>query len=272
MKEDRNKTLIIGERINPTGRKSLADELRKGVFGSALADAKAQADAGADFIDVNAGIAGVDEAKLLPVLVREIFETVKIPVCVDSSDPEAISAALSELPDGCMVNSVTGDKKSLDSILPVAAERSASVIGITKSEKGIPQSVEERLDMALFITESALECGIPKSRIYIDFCTMPVSVEPRSVSVTLDCIRIANERMGVGCILGASNISFGMPSRNILNASFLSIAINCGLNAAIINPLEEDIVQTILAADLLAGRDRNGRRYLSYYRKKRAIL
>ncbi|MHB8781573.1 MAG: dihydropteroate synthase [Candidatus Geothermincolia bacterium] len=262
-------TLVIGERINPTGRAALAAELAEGKLDMLLADAASQAAAGADIIDVNVGAAGIDETVLLPRAALAVSEATGLPVCVDSSDPKALSAALAVLPEGTFVNSVTGDSEVLDELLPAAAASGALVIGMTKDHSGIPLELEDRLTVCRRIVEAAGSHGVPPERLLIDFLTMPVASEPGSVSTTLECIRRASTEMGVGSVLGASNISFGMPARPIINSVFLTLAIASGLSAAIVNPMEAGVVQSILAADMLCGRDPRGRRYLTDYRARR---
>ncbi len=263
------KTLIIGERINPTGRQRLATELKAGNLEYVAEEARAQGDAGADIIDVNVGAPGINEAELLPRMALAVQEATGLPVCMDSSDPAALQAALKVAAEGSLVNSVTGDADVMDQLLPAVAEHNALVVAITKNHAGIPMGFEERMDMARRIVSRAASFGIGPERILVDFLTMPVASEPDSVSVTLRCIVAGITEMGVGTVLGASNISFGMPTRNIVNASFLSMCIRSGLSAAIVNPLEPGIVQTILAADMLCGRDPRGRRFLADYRARR---
>ncbi len=264
-----NKTLIIGERINPTGRQRLAAELKAGNLEYVVEEARAQADAGADIIDVNVGAPGVNEAELLPRVARAVQEATGLPVCVDSSDVDALVAALTVVPEGSLVNSVTGDAVVVDRLLPAVAEAGALVVAITKDHAGIPMAFEDRMAMARRIVARAADFGIGPERILVDFLTMPAASEPDSAAVTLDCIAQASREMGVGSVLGASNISFGMPTRHIVNAVFLAMCIRSGLSAAIVNPLEQGIVQTILAADMLVGRDPRGRKFLTDYRARR---
>lgn len=266
-----DRTIIIGERINPTGRKDLAEELAEGKLDIVLRDAKVQAEAGADLIDVNVGMPGVDEISLLSVAAKAVVEETGLPVCIDSSEPEALIRAMETCSEGiAMVNSVTGDSDVLDAVLPVASKSEVSVIGLTKTMKGIPESVEGRLEIARSILAAAGDRGIEASRIFIDFLAFPASAKQENSAVTLECLRTAGEKLESRTVLGASNISFGMPERSIINAAFLSMAIDAGLNAAIINPLEPGLVFAVRAADFLAGRDKNGRAYLKHYRSHRS--
>lgn len=263
------KTLIIGERINPTGRQRLAAELTSGNLDFVTEEARAQADAGADIIDVNVGAPGINEAELLPRVALAVQEAAGLPVCIDSSDPAALIAALKVVAEGSVVNSVTGDAEVMDVLLPAVADAGALVVAITKDHAGIPMALEDRLAMARRIVGRAADYGIGPERILVDFLTMPAAAEPDSARITLDCIEQGTREMGVGTVLGASNISFGMPTRHLVNAAFLAMCIRSGLSAAIVNPLEQGIVQTILAADVLAGRDPRGRVFLKDYRARR---
>ncbi len=265
-------TLIIGERINPTGRPALAAELKTKGVDMVIADAQAQARAGAEIIDVNVGAAGVDEIEMLPRAALAVRQATGLPISLDSSDAAALRAALKQLPgEDTLVNSVTADEDMMDQLLPDVAESGAFIIGITKDREGIPTSVEKRLELAHRIVQRAAEFGIAAERILIDFLTIPVATDSQSANVTLACIERSRPELGVGTVLGASNISFGMPTRNVINASFLSMAIKAGLSAAIVNPLEEGVVQAILAADMLMGHDAMGRRFLQDYRQRRKL-
>lgn len=261
------KTVVIGERINPTGRARLADEMRAGKLDKALEDAASQAAAGADYIDVNVGAPGVDEVEMLPRVVKEVAEATGLPVCVDSADPAALAAALKVygVPE-TLVNSTTADDESMDAVLPLVGEIGCYVIALTKDRSGIPVTAEERLTMAGRILERASSYGIPPERVLVDCLTIPASTEAGAAAVTLRSIALVREKLGCPIALGASNISFGMPERPVINGAFLSLAINAGLSAAIVNPLEPGLVLTIRAADFLLGKDRMGRAYLKHYR------
>lgn len=263
-------TLVVGERINPTGRKKLAEELREGRLDTVIAEAEAQAEAGADIIDVNVGVPGVDESRLLPLVAKTVYEETGLPVCVDSSEVEALKAALTVLPgEDTLVNSVTGDREMMKELLPAVAESGAFLVGITKNMSGIPRTVEERMALGELIMGEAEKHGISRGKILLDFLTIPIATEVEAAEITLSCIEKASREWGVATILGASNISFGMPERRVINAAFLAMAVGRGLSAALVNPLEEGIVQTILAADMLTGRDPMGRRYLKDFRRRK---
>lgn len=263
-------TAIIGERINPTGRRRLAEELKEGGFDLALSDARAQAEAGADYIDVNVGAPGVDEVDMLPRLVVAVVEETGLPACIDSADPAALAAALNAYgsPEA-LVNSITADEESMASVLPLVAEQGCYVIAMTKDRAGIPPTADGRLSLAERMLERALELGIPRERVLFDCLTIPAATETEAASVTLSSIEMIAGELGCPVALGASNISFGMPERPSINASFLSMAIRAGLRAAIVNPLEPGLVLSLRAADFLLGRDRMGRAYLKYYRGRK---
>lgn len=261
-------TVIIGERINPTGRPLLAEALKKGDLSLVVEEALRQAEAGAEVIDVNVGAPGVDEVSLLPRAVGAVREATGLPVCADSSSSEALRAALKAYPD-IMVNSVTAEPQSMEGLLPAVAQSDAVVVGITKDGAGIPPTARERLFLAERILERASSLGIGPERILLDFLTVPISTDPQSALVTIECIETACDQWGAGTVLGVSNISFGLPARPLINAAFLAMAVRAGLSAAIVNPLETGMVQTVLAADMLAGRDRMGRRFLKDYRERR---
>jgi len=263
------RTLLIGERINPTGRQRLASQLEAGKLELVIEEARAQAAEGAYAIDVNVGALGVDEVELLPRAALVVGEATGLPVCVDSSDPAALAAALEVLSGDAIVNSVTGDADFQEVLLPAVAESGAVLIAITKDRSGIPGTAEERMEMAARIIESASSHGIDRSRILVDFLTIPVSTEVEAANVTLECVRRAAAELGVGTVLGASNISFGMPERGIINASFLSMAVMSGLSAALINPGDAEVAQAVRAADTLVARDPLGRAFLKDFRRRR---
>jgi 5-methyltetrahydrofolate--homocysteine methyltransferase len=264
-------TVIIGERINPTGRTGLGEQLREGRLDKAISDAVAQAEAGADYIDVNVGAPGVDEVALLPRLVQAVAEETGLPVCVDSADPAALAAALDAygVPEA-IVNSVTADDESMDAVLPLVGEKGCYVIAMTKDMGGIPNTAEDRLAKAERILERASSFGIPPERVLVDCLTIPAATESDAATVTLHSLSLIREKLGCPVVLGASNISFGMPERPVINAAFLCLAIEAGLGAAIVNPLEQGLVLSIRASDFLLGKDRMGRAYLKYFRAHRA--
>jgi 5-methyltetrahydrofolate--homocysteine methyltransferase len=259
---------IIGERINPTGRKAFAEELRAGNLETAVVDAHAQADAGADMLDVNAGIPLVDEAELLTRLVRLVQDTVPLPVTIDSSVVEALDAALGAYEGKPLVNSVTGEDERLEAILPLVARHGAAVIGLANDETGIPETAAKRLEIATKIVSAARDHGIPPEDVVIDPLAMTVGADPQAVSVTLEAIRLIRDHLGVNMCLGASNVSFGLPERGALNAAFLPMAMSHGLTSAIMNARSPESVRAVRAADLLLGHDAWGARWIAAHRAR----
>ena len=261
-------TVIIGERINPTGRKMLAEELKEGKLNIVEEDAKKQAEAGADIIDINVGAAGVDEEEVLPRAIKKVIEVTGKPICIDSANPEAIKKALEAYPYKALINSVNGEERSLEKILPLVKESKNAVVCLTMDEKGIPNSVEGRFNIAKRIIQRAESLGIPRDDIVIDCLAMAAATDSNSVKITLETLRRVTEEFGVSTTIGASNISFGMPNRPLLNIHFLSMAILYGLSAPIVDPLTSGLIEAIRASDFLAGRDPYGMNYISMYRKK----
>jgi 5-methyltetrahydrofolate--homocysteine methyltransferase len=261
-------TVIIGERINPTGKKRLAEDLSHGKLDVLVQEAISQKEAGADILDVNVAASGVDETTILPKAVLKVLEVSGLPVCIDSSNPEALKKALEVYPCKALVNSVTGQEKSLKDVLPLVKKFGASVVGLTMDDSGIPKTADKRFAVAKRIIETAKSYGIAKEDIVIDCLCLAQAAEANSGVVTMEALTRISRELGVATVLGVSNISFGMPDRKIINLSFLSQAISQGLNAAIVDPTIEGVVETILASDFLAGRDSYGKRYLRYYREK----
>jgi 5-methyltetrahydrofolate--homocysteine methyltransferase len=265
-------TVLIGERINPTGKKRLAAALSEGNLDIVRTEAEAQVEAGADVLDVNVGATGVDEVDLLPQAVRMVMETVQVPVCIDSANAEALRAALavhSELaPEGKpLVNSVNGEEVNLERVLPLVAEYKAAVIGLTMDEDGIPPTSEKRLAVAREIVERAEALGIPAEDVVIDCLSLTVGADdPQAALVTLEAIRMVRRELGVNMTLGASNVSFGLPEREVVNWAFLAMAIQNGVNCPIVDAAK--VRPAILAADLLLGRDEYAMRYIKAYKKR----
>jgi 5-methyltetrahydrofolate--homocysteine methyltransferase len=268
---DGRPTAILGERINPTGKKRLAAALAAGDLEVVRQEALAQVDAGAHILDVNVGAAGVDETDLLPRAVRLVLETVDVPIAIDTADGEALAAALAthrELnPDGKpLVNSVNGEEASLARVLPLVAEYGAAVIGLAMDDDGIPETPESRLGVAKKIVERAGALGIGPEDILIDCLALTVGADSQAGWVTLEAIRMVKAELGVNMALGASNVSFGLPDRETINGVFLGMAIARGLNCPIVDAAK--VGHYILAADLALGRDDYAMRYLKAYRKR----
>ena len=249
--------VIIGERINPTGRKRLAAEMAAGDFSRVISDAEAQVAAGAHVLDVNAGVPLVDEAELLAEAIRLIQETVDVPLCIDSSVVKALQAGLEAAEGKPLVNSVTGEEERLEAVLPLVAEAGAAVIGISNDETGISYDPRERFAVAKKIVERAEQYGIPREDVLIDPLAMPVGAVQGAGGHLFAIVRMVQEELGCNTVCGASNISFGLPNRQALNATFIAMAIAAGMTCAITNPLEAEIKNAILAADVMLGRDDN---------------
>jgi 5-methyltetrahydrofolate--homocysteine methyltransferase len=257
---------IIGERINPTGRPSLMQQLIAGDLSTVQADAVAQVGAGARVLDVNAGIPGFDEAELLSAVVRAVIEVVDVPLCIDSSTPSALEAAIPLAEGKVLVNSVTAERESLERLLPLVERHGAALIGMANDEEGISMDPRMRLAAARKIVEAAADHGIPREDVIIDPLAMPIGATADAATAMLETIRLIREALGVNLSCGASNISFGMPDRPGIDAAFLSVAIAAGMNTAITNPLHRQTRKAVLAADLLLGRDAFGAAWIAAHR------
>lgn len=255
--------VIIGECINPTRRKKLVSTLQSGDFSYVLELAESQIRAGADVLDVNVGFPGVDDVKLLPATVLAIKEKFDIPLCLDSPNPAAIEAALKVAGGKCLINSVNGEEKSLNAILPVAREYGAAVIGLAMDDDGITHEPEKRLRIAEKIIERAVKAGLDVSDVVVDPLAMAVSADPRACLVTLETIRLVHQKLGANITQGASNISFGLPGREALNSAFMAMAIMNGLTCPIANP--EKITSMVRASDLILGRDDYAVRFVEFF-------
>jgi 5-methyltetrahydrofolate--homocysteine methyltransferase len=260
---------IIGERINPTGRKQFAEQLRSGDLSTVTADALAQVHAGADMLDVNAGIPLVDEAELLKAMLGAVQEAVEVPICIDSSVIEALEAGLSVYQGKALVNSVTAEDDRLAEILPLVARHGAAVIGLANDETGIPETPEKRLECARRIVAAAGDHGIPPEDVVIDPLAMTVGADTEAVTTTLATISLIRDELGVNMCLGASNVSFGLPQRHVLNAGFLPMAMAAGLTSAIMSTAEV-CVQSVRASDLLLGHDAWGASWIAAHRARQA--
>lgn len=261
---------VIGERINPTGRKAFAEELRGGDLSTVTLDAHAQVQAGADVLDVNAGIPLVDEPELLKAMLRTVQEAVDVPICIDSSVIEALEAGLSVYEGRALVNSVTAEDERLQEILPLVAKHGAAVIGLANDETGIPETPQKRLECARKIVEAAGDHGIAAQDVVIDPLAMTVGADTEAVTITLETISLIRDELGVNMCLGASNVSFGLPQRHVLNAAFLPMAMAAGLTSAIMNTAPV-CVEAVRAADLLLGHDAWGASWIAAHRAKQAV-
>ncbi len=260
-------TVIIAERINPTGRKSLAEELKQGKFDIVREDAIKQTEAGAHIIDINVGAAGVDEVEMLPRAVKMVMEVTNQPLCLDSANPKALKSALEVYPYKALINSVNGEERSLEEILPMVKESGSAVICLTMDEGGIPDNVEKRFEIAEKIIKRAESIGIKKEDLVFDCLVMSNSTNSDAGRITLETQRRVAKEFGVSITGGYSNVSFGMPDRNLLNIHFITMGIISGLCAPITDPLIDNLAEAIKAADFLAGRDPYGMNYIAFYRK-----
>ncbi|HEX7297519.1 MAG TPA: dihydropteroate synthase [Solirubrobacteraceae bacterium] len=260
---------IIGERINPTSRKKFSEELREGNLETVVVDVNAQVEAGADMLDVNAGIPLVDESELLAAMLGEVAAATDAPICIDSSVIEALEAGLAVYEGKALVNSVTGEDDRLEEILPLVARHGAAVIGLANDETGIPETPQQRLEIARKIVSAAGDHGIPPEDVVIDPLAMTVGAATDAVTITLETISLIRDELGVNMCLGASNVSFGLPRRHQLNAAFLPMAMAAGLTSAIMSCADE-VVSAVRAADLLLGHDEWGARWIADHRERQA--
>lgn len=265
---DQRPTVLIGERINPTGKAKLSAALAAGDLGLVAELARAQVVAGADILDVNVGAPGVDEVTLLPLAVQRVMETVDVPLCIDSDDPQALRAALSVYRGKAIVNSVNGQEERLATVLPLVKEYGAAVIGLVMDDKGIPPEAEQRVAIAGRILERAQQVGIAAEDVIFDPLALTVGTDVRTGLVTLETARRIRDEFGVNQTLGASNISFGLPERDVINWAFLTMVIQAGVTCPVVNA--EKVRAAILATDLLLGRDEYAMRYIRAYRQRQA--
>jgi 5-methyltetrahydrofolate--homocysteine methyltransferase len=261
-------TVIIAERINPTGRKALAEELRFGKLDIVRSDAIKQSEAGAHIIDVNVGAVGVNEVEMLPLAIKTVMEVTDKPICIDSANPKAIKAALEVYPYKALINSVNGKEESMEEVLPMVKETGSAVVCLTMDSDGIKNDVESRVKVARKIIARADSLGIKREDLVVDCLVMTASTDTNSARITLETMKQVVAEFGVATTMGASNISFGMPNRELLNIHFMSMSIINGLTAPITDPLIEGLIPAMRAADFLAGRDPYGMIYISDYRKK----
>lgn len=262
-------TVLIGERINPAGKKKLAESLKLGSMDIVRQEAINQKEAGADIIDVNVGMFGIDEVELLPRAVKTVMEAVDLPICIDSANPAAIEAALKIYDGRALVNSVSGEEKSLERVLPLIKQYKAAVIGLVQDDEGIPKNADRRVTIAKKIVERAEKAGIAREDVIIDVLAFAVGAEPNSAIDVLEAIRRIREELGVNITMGASNISFGLPDREIIGNAFNAMVISAGATALIVDVAKAR--PAILAADLLMKRDPYGRKYIQAFRQRQQL-
>lgn len=255
---------IIGEKINPTGRKKLAAALLEGNLDYVKELATNQVNAGTDILDVNVGVPGADEVVLLTQVIKMLSEAFDVPFCLDSPNSDALAKALPITPGKPLVNSVNGKQESLQAILPLVRDRGASVIGLTMDEQGIPKDADGRVKVAGKILEAAAKYGIPPEDVIIDPLVLTVGAENQAGIVTLQTIERVRKEFGVNINVGASNVSFGLPERDTINAAFLALTVGAGATCAITDPIK--FTKVLRAVDLLRGRDAYATRYVKYCR------
>jgi len=258
---------VIGERINPTGRKALSEEMRRGDYSRVEADAVAQVQAGAHMLDVNAGIPLADEPAILAETVKLVQGLVDVPLSIDSSIVAALESGLSVYQGKALVNSVTGEEERLESVLPLVRKYGAAVVAISNDESGISEDPDMRFEVAKKIVERAADHGIPSCDIVVDPLVMPVGAVNLAGAAAFRLIRRLREELKVNTTCGASNISFGLPNRHGMNAAFLSMAIGAGMTSAIMNPLHAEEMAAIRGADVMMGHDPDCTRWIRSYRE-----
>jgi len=263
-------TVIIGERINPTGRKALQKAMEAGDFEMVRKDAVHQVAAGAAVLDVNAGVPDGDEPALIKGALRAVMAVTEVPICIDTADPAALEAALQIYAGKALVNSVNGEMRSLEAMLPLVQDHGAAVIGLCMDDEGIPPTAEKRLAVADKIIRHAGRLGIGLEDIVIDPLVLTLGADSRAAKICLETIELVVKEYGVNITMGASNVSYGLPDRPALNAAFIAMAIHAGLTCPITNPLEGELNSAVLAADLAMGKDEWGMRWIDAFRARQA--
>ena len=258
--------VIIGERINPTGRKKFQEQLRAGDLSQIEIDVQQQVDGGADVLDVNMGVPLTDEPDLLSKAIKLVQSKTDLPICIDSSVIEALDAGLKAYEGKALVNSMTGEDDRMEAILPLVKEHKAVIMALSNDETGIPATAKERLDITEKIVRTVEKFGIPLEDLVIDPLAMTVGADTEAVKITLETIHLIKDRFGLNMSMGASNVSFGLPNRHAVNASFLPMAMAAGLTSAIMDARTKEIVTSVRAADLLLGNDAWGANWISAFR------
>jgi len=260
---------VVGERLNPTNREDLSGELSEGKISVAQDDAKSQETQGAHLLDVNIGVPGIDEPLVMKKVIRGVETASRLPIAIDSVSPQAVEAALKEVSGKALINSVTGEEKSLNTILPLAAKFGAGLICLAVDDDGIPQKAEDRLRVLKKIVAEAEKYGIPRENLICDCVTLTVSAQQKRAQETLRAIELVKSELGLPTILGVSNISYGLPDRTLINSTFISMCMAAGLDAAIMNPGDTRMMETVTAASVLTVRDKNSQEYVKAHVKKK---
>jgi 5-methyltetrahydrofolate--homocysteine methyltransferase len=259
--------VIIGERINPTGRKILAEEMSRGDYSRVEADAIAQVAAGAHMLDVNAGIPLADEPAILAEAIKLVQSVTDVPLCIDSSIVAALEAGLAVYQGKALVNSVTGEEDRLETVLPLVKKHGAAVVAISNDETGISEDPDVRFEVAKKIVERAADYGIAREDIVVDPLLMPIGAINSAAKQVMHLVRRLREELKVNTTCGASNVSFGLPNRNGINSAFLTMAIGAGMTSAITSPLHDEVIQAVLGADVMMGHDPDCANWIRKYRQ-----
>lgn len=262
------KTILIGERINPTGKKSLMKALENGDFEILKSEALDQINAGADVLDINAGVPGMKQEKLLPEMVEFVLQSVDIPLCFDSDDSKALENTLKIYKGKPLINSVNGKENSINEILPLVKNFGTAVIALTMDDNGIPHDAKGRFEIAYKIVDKASKIGIPPEDIVIDCLTFSIGADTNSGLTIFETVGKIKRELGNNIILGASNISFGLPERRTINNAFISMAIAAGVNCLMTDVTK--VNPTVLASDLILGRDPYAQRYTQNYKRMKS--
>ena len=262
--------VIIGERINPTGRKILAEEMKNGDYSRVESDAIAQVEAGAHMLDVNAGIPLADEPRILAEAIQLVQSITDVPLSIDSSIVEALEAGLAVYQGKALVNSVTGEDEVLERVLPLVAKHKAAVVAISNEETGISEDPNVRFAVAKKIVERAADFGIPHSDVVVDPLVMPIGAINTAGVQVMALVRRLRDELKVNTTCGASNVSFGLPNRNGINSAFLTMAMGAGMTSAITSPLHPEVMQAVRGGDVMMGHDPDCRRWIRAYRQPAA--
>lgn len=262
--------VVIGERINPTGRKLLAEEMKNGDYSRVQSDALAQVAAGAQILDVNAGIPLADEPKILAESIQLLQSITNAPLSIDSSVVEALEAGLAVYQGKALLNSVTGEEERLERVLPLVKKYGCAVVAISNDDSGISEDVNVRFAVAKKIVERAMDYGIPASDVVVDPLVMPIGAINSAGRQVMEIVKRLREELQVNTTCGASNLSFGLPNRNGLNSAFISMAIAAGMTSAITNPLHADLMQAVRGANVVMGNDPECAQWIRAYREPAA--
>ncbi len=263
-------TVLIGERINPTGKKKLAAALTEGDWDVVRREAIAQVEAGADVLDVNVGVAGLDQVKALPIALKTVMDAVEVPLSIDSNNPDALRAALKVYQGKPLINSITGEESAMSSLLPIVKEYGTAFIALCMDDEGIPTDVDRRVAIAHKVLDRAVAMGIPQEDVIVDCLVMTVATDHTAALTTQTAIRRVREELGQNVTAGVSNVSFGLPERDVINSTYLIELIVAGVTCPIVDVAK--VRPIVLAADMLLGRDEYSARYIKAFRERQKAL